>query len=131
MKKNSQAFVNQLLVCLLVTIGFGGTIGLGTVWMRHQISVTANDNRKLAAKIDYVERQIEEMTTLLETEKRPELLRQLNQEFRLGLVRIDEVPVTTAETNPAHMAERSSRALGAGATTEHVAQPLRFNLAQN
>ena len=131
MKKNSQAFVNQLLVCLLVTIGFGGSIGLGTVWMRHQNSVTANENRKLAAKIDDVERRIEEMTTVLETEKRPELLRQLNQEFRLGLVRIDEVPVTAAQTNPARMAERSSHALGAAAPTERATlPPVRFNLAQ-
>ena len=129
MKKNSQAFVNQLLVCLLVSIGAGGTIGLGVVWMRHQISVTANANRLIAAKIDDVERRIEEMTTLLETEKRPEVLRQLNQEFRLGLVRIDEVPVTTAGTNPARMAQRSSRALGAGAT-DQAEQPISFKLAQ-
>ena len=73
MKKNSHAFVNQLVVCLLVTMTFGGSIGLGTVWMRHQISVTANTNRQLAAKIDDVERRIEEMTTVLETEKRPVL----------------------------------------------------------
>lgn len=129
MKKNSQAFVNQLLVCLLVTIGFGGTVGLGTVWMRHQISVTANDNRKLAAQLGEVERRIEEMTTLLETEKRPEVLRGLNQEFRLSLVRIDEVPVTAAATNPARMAERSNRALGTG-TPERSEQPLSVKLAQ-
>jgi hypothetical protein len=129
MQKNSQAFVNQLLVCLLVTIGFGGTIGLGTVWMRHQIAVTANTNRLLATKIDDVERKIEEMTTLLETEKRPEVLRQLNQEFRLSLVRIDEVPVTAAGTNPARMAQRSAKALGAG-TTEQAEQPISFKLAQ-
>jgi hypothetical protein len=129
MKKNSQAFVNQLLVCLLVTIGFGGSIGLATVWMRHQISVTANTNRVLAAKIGEVERRIEEMTTLLETEKRPDVLRQLNQEFGLGLVRIDEVPVTSATANPARMAERSGRALGKG-TLEGPQQPLSVKLAQ-
>jgi hypothetical protein len=128
MKKNSQAFVNQLLVCLLVTIGFGGSLGLATVWMRHQMSVTANTNRLLAAKINDVERRIEEMTTLVETEKRPELLRQLNQEFRLGLVRIDEVPVTTAVTNPAEMAARSSRAIGGSA--ERTVQPIQLKLAQ-
>lgn len=129
MKNNSQAFVNQLLVCLLVTIAFGGSIGLGTVWMRHQISVTANANRALAAKITEVERRIEEMVTLLETEKRPEALRQLNQELALGLVRIDEVPVVPAQTHPARMAERSSRALGAG-SLEQRGLPLPVKLAQ-
>jgi hypothetical protein len=131
MKKNSQAFVNQFVICLVVTIGFGGSIGLGTVWLRHQNSVTANDNRKLAAQINDVERRIEEMTTLLETEKRPELLRQMNQDFRLGLVRIDEVPVTTAEINPARMAERSRRALGTGGTTDRAPQPIQVKFAQN
>lgn len=129
MKKNSQAFVNQLLVCLLVTIGFGGTIGLGTVWMRHQISVTANANRLLAAKIDEVERRIEEMTTRLETEKRPEVLRQLNSQFRVGLVRIDEVPVVNVTANPARLAERSDRASGA-IPLERVAPPLVVKFAQ-
>jgi len=127
-KNNSQAFVNQLLVCLLVTIGFGGSIGLGTVWLRHRISVTANNNKILAAKIDAVERRIEEMTTVLETEKRPEVLRQSNADFHLGLVRIDEVPVISTETNPARMAERSSRALGAAAT-DRGDQPVTLKLA--
>lgn len=129
MKKNSSAFANQLLVCLLVTIGFGGTIGLGTVWMRHQISVTANANKAIAAKIDEVERRIEEMTTVLETEKRPEVLRQLNQDFRLGLVRIDEVPVVPSEASATRMAERAGRASEAGAT-DRALPPLSLKLAQ-
>jgi hypothetical protein len=129
MKKNSSAFANQLLVCLLVTIGFGGSIGLGTVWMRHQVSVTANANKVIAAKLDDVERKIEEMTTVLETEKRPEVLRQLNQDFRLGLVRIDEVPVVPSETNPARTAERANQATGAG-STDRALPPLTLKLAQ-
>lgn len=129
MKKNSQAFVNQLLVCLLVTIGVGGSMGLATVWMRHQISVTANENRLLVAKTEAAERRIQEMITQLETEKRPDVLRQLNGEFKLGLVRIDEVAVASAEVNPARMAERASRALGAS-TTERIDQPIAVKLAQ-
>lgn len=82
---HNQAFANQLLVCLLVTLGFGGSIGLGTVWMRHQISVTANHNRELAARIASLERRIAETTTAIEGEQGSEVLRRRNAEFRLGL----------------------------------------------
>jgi len=55
-----------VLVCLLVTVGCGGSIGLGTVWMRHQISLTANSNRFLATHLTEVERQIQALTGRLD-----------------------------------------------------------------
>jgi sorbitol-specific phosphotransferase system component IIBC len=110
MKKNSQAFVNQLLVCLLVTIGFGGSIGVGTVYMRHQISVTADTNRRLAAEIAAVERLITEKTTTVETELRADVLRRLNQgDRRLGLVPMSDVPIIHVTEDPAgQMLERAA-----------------------
>jgi G3E family GTPase len=92
-KKNSRAFVNQLLVCLLVSFAFGGSTGMAVVWMRHQISVTANHNRELAAQIAAVDRLIKEKTTTVESELRADLLRQLNQDMRIGLVPMNEVHV--------------------------------------
>ena len=92
MKKNSQAFVNQLLVCLLVTMTFGGSIGLGTVWVRHQISVTAKANRALLAEITEVNRRSDDIEAQIRSEQRPELMRRLNLEFRLGLAPMNEVP---------------------------------------
>ena len=44
------AFVNQLLVYALVLIGFGGSMGMGAVWLRHQMSVTAEANRRLESR---------------------------------------------------------------------------------
>ena len=99
MKKNSQAFVNQLLICLLVTMTCGGSIGLGTVWVRHQNSTTAKVNRALAARIAEVERRNDELTTLIQGEQRPELLRRRNLEMRLGLVPMNEVPVVHVADN--------------------------------
>ena len=90
MKKNSQAFVNQLVVCLLVTMTFGGSIGLGTVWVRHQMSVTAKANRALLAAISEVNRRSDDIEAQIRSEQRPELLRQLNLEFRLGLAPITD-----------------------------------------
>jgi hypothetical protein len=99
MKKNTQAFVHQLLICLLVTMTCAGSIGLGTVWVRHQNSTTAKVNRALAARLAEVERRNDEMTTLIQGEQRPELLRRRNTEMRLGLVPMNEVPVVHVADN--------------------------------
>jgi hypothetical protein len=110
MKKNSQAFVNQLVVCLLVTICFGGSLGVATVWMRHKISDTANTNRQLVAQIEAIERRISEKDTDVESELRAPSLRQLNDKWHLGLVMISDVPVHhVTDDVAARLAERSSR----------------------
>jgi len=97
----THAFVNQLLVWMLVAITFGGSVGLGTVWMRHQISVTANTNRLLVARIAEVERHFYETKALVAAEQDPSVLRRLNAQWNLGLqpasdkqiVRVNEDPV--------------------------------------
>lgn len=110
MKLNhTHAFANQLLVCLLVTLGFGGSIGLGTVWMRHQISITANHNRELAARIASLERRIAETTTEIEGEQGSEVLRRRNAEFHLGLAPASDQQVVrvTEEDMVRHTAMRN------------------------
>ena len=110
MKKNSQAFVNQLLVCLLVTMTFGGSLGLGTVWVRHQISLTAKMNRALLADITEVNRRSDDIEAQIRSEQRPELMRQLNLEFRLGLAPKNEVPTVHITDNVnQRMVERANR----------------------
>lgn len=89
-KSDTHAFVNQLLICLLVTISCGGSIGLGTVWMRHQNSVTAAGNRALVAEIDRIERQLADTTVQIESEQNLDILRQRNQEWRLGYEPLQE-----------------------------------------
>jgi hypothetical protein len=86
MKKNAHAFVNPFLICLLVTIAFGGSVGVGLVWVRHQISVTANENRRLLTQIDEIDRKILETQSLVESAESPALMRKLNDEMHLGLV---------------------------------------------
>ena len=100
MKKNSHAFVNQLLACLLVTICFGGSVGVGLVWMRHQISITANTNRVLATRLREVERHIMESKTRVESAQSPDALRHLNADFRLGLVPKSDGQVLHVEGDP-------------------------------
>lgn len=112
MKTNSSAFVHQLVLCLLVTFAVAGSTGLGTVWMRHQISTTANTNRLLAAELTRIERLIDEKKTLIETEQAPEKLRALNTGMRLGLVPMSEVHVEHVTENTAdRLAQRAGHFL--------------------
>lgn len=128
MKKNSQAFVNQMLVLVLVTLCLGGSAGLGTVWMRHQISMTANANRVLTAQIAELERRIAETRTLVESEQSPALLRERNERWRLGLVPVsEERNVRVAQDPVRRLAEKANRELFGDYTP---AIQFRFALAQ-
>ncbi len=101
-RKRTDAFVNQLMVYALVAICGTGSIGLGTVWMRHQISIAANANKVLEASIADLERRIQETDAAIAAEQDPAVLIRRNADWRLGLVppgetqvrRISEDPVT-------------------------------------
>ena len=121
--------MNQLLVCLLVTICIGGSIGVGTVWMRHQISVTAKLNRELAAELGRLERLLDEQRTISETEQAPDKLRGLNAALRLGLVPMSEIPVLHVTENVVdRMALRANRDLFTDAAVRPT--PITFQVAQ-
>jgi hypothetical protein len=93
MKNDSRAFVNQVMLLVLLTFCGGGAVGLGTVWMRHRASRAAEHNRVLEANIQRVTRQITETTVLVASAQSPAELRLRNSEFRLGLDRILEAQV--------------------------------------
>lgn len=86
----------------LVMIGFSGSIGLGTVWMRHQISITANSTRMLAARIAETERRLAETTTAAEGERDPNVLLQRNADWHLGLVPPTQLQVVHVSEDPVH-----------------------------
>ena len=86
MKASNHAYVNQLLVYTLVMICFSGSIGLGTVWMRHQISLAANATKVLDARIAELDRRLNETKAVLEAEQDPAVLKQRNADWHLGLV---------------------------------------------
>ena len=130
MKNDASAFVNQLLVCLLVTIGVGGSIGVGTVWMRHQISATARVNRELAAELARLERLIDEKKTIIETEQAPGKLRGLNVAMQLGLVPMNEITVLHVTENVVErLARRTNRDLFTDAAGRPA--PITFTIAQH
>jgi hypothetical protein len=99
-KNNSHAFVNQLLIYTLVMICFSGSIGLGTVWLRHQISVTANTARVLESRIAEIERHIAETNTQIAGEQSPDVLARRNREWALGLVPPQNTQVVRVTGSP-------------------------------
>jgi hypothetical protein len=82
----ANAFINQLLVYTLVMLVFTGSIGFGTVWLRHEISLAANRNKMLQADLAAVQRQIDQFNAEIAAAKNPDTLIRLNAEMRLGLV---------------------------------------------
>lgn len=99
-KSDTSAFVNQLLVWTLVLICTSGSAGLGVVWLRHQISATASMIQRDEQRIRDVERRLAESAAAIEEEQSPDVLKQRNQQWRLGLgpVREQQVVRVAADT---------------------------------
>jgi hypothetical protein len=112
MRISNHAFVNQLLVYTLVMICFSGSIGLGTVWMRHQISLTANATKVLDARIAEFDRRLNETKTILEAEQDPSVLKQRNAEWHLGLVQPNPEQIVRLTGDPVmRLAAKHNRGL--------------------
>jgi hypothetical protein len=97
---SSRAFVNQFLVGTLVTIGLGGSVGLGTVWMRHQVSVVAESNSALQKDIADVERQVANTRALVEEARSQEVLVRQNDAMRIGMVELNPAQVFAVKDDP-------------------------------
>ena len=97
MNRTSHAFVNQLLVYSLVLLSFGGSLGLGTVWLRHRIAVTANSIKAHEQQLTEAGRRSAELRASIATEQRPEILEQRNLAWNLGLVRPAEPQVVRVD----------------------------------
>jgi hypothetical protein len=96
----SRAFVNHFMVYALVAICSSASIGLGTVWMRHQISVAANENKVLEAAVADLERRIEETDAAIAAEQDPAVLNRRNADWNLGLVAPGETQVRRISEDP-------------------------------
>ena len=117
MRRNQpHAFVNQILAYSLFAICLSGSIGLGTVWMRHQISLAANANKALEAKIAEVERQVQEVSAANAAERDPVNLNRRNAEWRLGLVAPEEARMQRITENAVGRLRSRQNRFGEGAS---------------
>lgn len=132
-KQSTHAFVNQLLIYTLVMICFSGSIGLGTVWLRHQISLTANNTKQLEQQIIEAERHLAELNTQITGEQSIDVLARRNTEWNLGLVLPKEPQVVrVAESPERRLASRNNAEVFAPeAVLTGTVTPVRFRLVNN
>jgi hypothetical protein len=132
-KKDTHAFVNQLLVYTLVMICFSGSIGLGTVWLRHQISITANNTKRLEQRIVESERYLAELNTQITAEQSIDVLARRNSEWKLGLVLPKEPQVVRVSESPERRlaARNNAEVFAPEAVTTGTVTPVRFRIGTN
>ena len=100
MKKatSQSALWNRLLIATVLLLLFAGTIGLATVWLRHQVSEVAAANQSAQVRIAELDRRIAEVNSQVASGLSPEVLLRQNTRLRLGLaaprdnqiIRVDE-----------------------------------------
>ncbi len=83
--KKAASPVNRLLLATILLLAFAGSIGLATVWLRHQISDVAQSNKRMQQRIVEVQRRTAETNAEIAAALNPEVLLSQNQVFRLGL----------------------------------------------
>jgi hypothetical protein len=119
----AHAFVNQLITLTLLLLVFSGSLGLGAVWVRQEISGTANRSHALEVRIADVERRLDEVNAEVAAALNPDALLRQNEVMRIGLVspreiqvmRIDESPeLNLARKNNSEVFRLASASLGAG-----------------
>jgi hypothetical protein len=99
-KPGTSAFINQLFVCALGMLVFTGSIGFGTVWLRHEISMAANRNKTLQTHLDEVQRHLDQVTAEIAAAQTPDALIRLNSSLRLGLDTPRQEQIEYVTVNP-------------------------------
>jgi hypothetical protein len=92
--------INRLIALSLLLLLFSGSLGLGAVWVRGEISQTANRSRALVSKIADVERRLDDVNTAIAVAVSPNALDQQNEAMRLGLAFPKETQVVRVDGSP-------------------------------
>jgi hypothetical protein len=122
------AHVNRLIALTLLLLVFSGTLGLGAVWVRQEISQTANRSRALVAKVADVERRLDEVNAEIAAAVNPDALLKQNQAMRLGLASPREAQVVRIEGSPELrlLARSNQRILAEGAAAGDTTPSFRI-----
>lgn len=89
--------VNCIIALTLLLLVFTGTLGLGAVWMRQEISQTANYSRTLEDRLTGVERRLDEVNAEVAAAVNPDALLRQNKFMSLTLVAPREIQVVRVE----------------------------------
>ncbi len=85
--------VNRLIALTLLLLVFTGTLGLGAVWMRQEISQTANASRTLVDRLTGVARRLDEVNAEVASGVNPDALLRQNNFMHLTLAAPREIQV--------------------------------------
>ena len=96
----THAHVNRLIALTLLLLVFSGSLGLAAVWVRQEISQTANRSRAFVAKVTDVERRLDEINAEVAAAVNPDALLRQNQVMRLGLAMPREIQVVRIAESP-------------------------------
>lgn len=134
----SPAPVNRLMVATVVLLAFAGAVGLGTVWLRHQISEVARANKQVQARTAEVERRTAETVAQIATATNPRVLHAQNATRRLGLisplesqilrVEVSDEMLMASNTASAEQFRRLARGADAATPTLYVSPVLATTL---
>jgi hypothetical protein len=127
----AHAFVSQLIALTLLLLVFSGSLGLGAVWVRQEISGTANRSHSLEMKIADIERRLDEVNAEVAASLNPDALLQQNQVMRLGLASPTEGQVVRVNESPElRLALKRSREIFtlASASSDSRNNPLSFRI---
>jgi len=96
----ARAFVSQLIALTLLLLVFSGSLGLGAVWVRQEISGTANRSHALENRIADVERRLDEVNAEVAAALNPHSLLKQNLAMQLGLSSPNEIQVMRVDGSP-------------------------------
>ncbi|RKX35502.1 MAG: hypothetical protein DRP71_03420 [Verrucomicrobia bacterium] len=82
--------LNRILLFSFMLLVYAGAIGFGTVWLRHQIAMAADENKVIEQRIVEIERSLSEVDAELAASLSPEYLIMRNLELDLRLERPSE-----------------------------------------
>lgn len=117
----------------LLLLVFSGSLGLGAVWVRQEISGTANRSHAIENKIADVERRLDEVNANVASALNVSALLQQNQVMRLGLTLPREAQIVRVDESPVdRLATKNNRdnfqGVRVGLTSATAANPYSFKI---
>lgn len=115
----ANTLVNRVILLTLCALMLGGSLGLGAVWMRQEISQAANENRSLQVKLADVERRLDEVNAQVAAAVNPRSLLRQNEAMHLALAAPREPQVVRVGESPELRlaAKRNREVFGASAAS--------------
>ena len=127
---NFQAFVSPFVLLSVAMISIGGAAGVGTVWLRHQISVSAAATKTFQLDLRDIERRIAENAVELAAEQTTDELEHKNQYFALGLERPRDLQIVRVDQSPKERLEAKRDEDVATTRTQVRQAAVRFRIAE-